>query len=97
MIQEHDILEDIHRQKSIAITKGYVTSSLVLLLDEGSWYEIKKHPDYTDCVSGDQILGMDWLLIVDIMTTDYYAEVMVKIGAANHVERVDLSHEEPRE
>ena len=99
MIKEYDILEEIHQQKAIAITKGYVTSSLVLMIDESAWYLIKKNPDYHKCVVGDEILEMEWALVIEKKThfSPYFAEVVVKIGAAQHVERHDLTHEEPNE
>lgn len=93
MVEAYDILEDIHKQKAIAITKGYMSSSLVLALDEVAWNQVRKHPEYSKYVHGNEIMGMDWILVIDKKISDYYVEILVRIGAAHHVERHDLSFE----
>lgn len=80
----------------LAVDKGYALSSLVLLLEELAWAEIKKHPDYHELVQGDEIMGVEWMLALPRINKPYYCELLVKIGAANHVQREDIPNDQVR-
>lgn len=85
-----DILEDIHRMKSLAIEKGYALSSLVLLVDEPARRLIRRHPDYTQLCLGDEILGMGYMVVIDNQTSldgNIFYDVVVRLGAAQYVLR----------
>ena len=92
-VEPFDILEDVHRMKSLAIEKGYTLSSLILLVDESARAIIRKHPDYNELCTGGQILGLDWRLCVNgypnFIPEPYY-DVVVRLGAAQHILRDDL-------